>query len=130
MVHVTPHQGSKSLPVLHLRPAIVSILSRGYINNIRFGLSMEKNRLTRDGTAEPVSRDQFLRHELGQGKIHFPCSADHEQDWSSYPVDHSLAICDAHTYIHTIVASSDIFPHNKEFYLQCLLYTVSSVVMF
>ena len=130
MVHVTPHQGSKSLPVLHLRPAIVSILSRGYINNIRFGLSMEKNRLTRDGTAEPVSRDQFLRHKLGQGKIHFPCSADHEQDWSSYPVDHSLAICDAHTYIHTIVASSDIFPHNKEFYLQCLLYTVSSVVMF
>ena len=74
MVHVTPRQGSKSLPVLHLRPAIVSILSRGYINNIRFSLSMEKNRLTGDGTAELVSRDQSLRHELEQGNIHFPCS--------------------------------------------------------
>ena len=27
--------------------------------------------LTRDGTAEPVSRDQILRRERGQGKIHF-----------------------------------------------------------
>ena len=132
MVHVTPRQGSKSLPVLHLRPGIVSIPSRGYIHNIRFSLSMEKNRLTRDGTAEPVSRDQFPGHELGQGKIHFPCSADHEQDWSPYPVDPSLAMCDDHTYIHTIIVtinSLDIFPHSKEFYLQCLLYTVSSVVI-
>ena len=39
------------------------------------------SRLTRDGTAEPVSRDQILRHAKGQGNIHFPCSADHEQDW-------------------------------------------------
>ena len=31
-------------------------------------------------TAEPVSRDQILRRERGQGNIHFPCSADHEQD--------------------------------------------------
>ena len=46
------------------------------------------SRLTRDGTAEPVSRDQILRHERGQGNIHFLCSADHdEQDWQPYPVD-------------------------------------------
>ena len=32
------------------------------------------SRLTRDGTAEPVSRDQILRHARGQGNIHFPCS--------------------------------------------------------
>ena len=44
-------------------------------------------RLTRDGTAEPVSRDQILRRERGQGNIHFPCSADHVQDWQPYPVD-------------------------------------------
>ena len=44
------------------------------------------SRLTRDGTAEPVSRDQILRHALGQGNIHFPCSADHEQDWQPYPL--------------------------------------------
>ena len=37
--------------------------------------SMEMNRLTRDGTAEPVSRDQMLRRERGQGIIYFPCSA-------------------------------------------------------
>ena len=49
--------------------------------------SMEMSKLTRDGTAEPVSRDQILRRERGQRIIHFPCSAaDHEQDWQPYPV--------------------------------------------
>ena len=57
------------------------------------------NRLMRDGTAEPVSRDQVLRHARGQGNIHFPGSADHEQDWHSYPIDPYSAICDDHTYI-------------------------------
>ena len=61
------------------------------------------SRLTRDGTAEPVSRDQILRHARGQGNI-FPCSADHEQDWQPYPVDPYSAICDDHTYIHTYTA--------------------------
>ena len=62
----------------------------------RFSLSMEMSRLTRDGTAEPVSRDQILRHARGQGNINFPCSADHEQDWQPYPVDPYSAICDDH----------------------------------
>ena len=53
----------------------------------RFSLSMEMNRLTRDGTAEPVSRDQILRREHGQVNINFPCPADHEQDWQPYPFD-------------------------------------------
>ena len=63
------------------------------------------SRLTRDGTAEPVSRDQILRHARGQGNIHFPCSADHEQGgWQPDPVDpHSANICDDHTYIHTYI---------------------------
>ena len=61
------------------------------------------SRLTRDGAAEPVSRDQILRHARGQGNIHFPCSADHEQDWQPYPVDPYSAICDDHTYIHTYI---------------------------
>ena len=30
------------------------------------------SKLTRDGTAEPVSRDQILRHARGQGSIIFP----------------------------------------------------------
>ena len=65
----------------------------------------EMSRLTRDGTAEPVSRDQILRHARGQGNIIFPCSADHEQDWQPYPVDPYSAICDDHTYIHTYILS-------------------------
>ena len=67
----------------------------------RFSMSMEISRLTRDGTAEPVSRDQILRHARGQRNVYFPCLADHEQDWQPYPVDPYSAICDDHTYIHT-----------------------------
>ena len=61
---------------------------------------MEISRLTRDGTAEPVSRDQLLRHERGQGNINFSCSANHVQDWQHYPVDPcSCYMCDhTHTY--------------------------------
>ena len=56
---------------------------------------MEMSRLTRDGTAEPVSQDQILRHERGKGNIHFSCSAYHAQDWQPYPVDaYSCYICD------------------------------------
>ena len=57
------------------------------------------SRLTPDGTAEPVSRDQILRHARGQGNIHFPCPADHEQDWQPYPVDTLLYVMTMHTYI-------------------------------
>ena len=45
------------------------------------------SRLTQDMTDETVSRDQILRHARGQGNIHFPCSADHEQDWQPCQVD-------------------------------------------
>ena len=62
------------------------------------------SRLTRDETAEPVSRDQTLRRERGQGKIHFSCSADHGQDWQSCPVDPYSTIYDDHAYIHTCLS--------------------------
>ena len=52
---------------------------------------------TRDGTAEPVSRDQILRHARGQGSITFPVQLT--TDWQPYPVDPYSAICDDHTYI-------------------------------
>ena len=42
------------------------------------------SRLTRDGTVEPVSRDQILRREQGQGNTDFPCSPHHEQDWQPH----------------------------------------------
>ena len=34
------------------------------------------SRLTRDGTAEPVSRDHILRRERGQRNVHFTYSAE------------------------------------------------------
>ena len=67
--------------------------------------SMEMSKLTRDGTAEPVSRDQILRRERGQRVIHFPCSAaDHEQDWQPCPVVraiHTNIVLHTHTAVVT-----------------------------
>ena len=61
------------------------------------------SRLTRDGNAEPVSRDQILRRKQGQGKNNFPCSTDHEQDWQKPTrLIITLAKCDDHTYVHYI----------------------------
>ena len=59
------------------------------------------SRLTRDETAEPVSRDQILRRERRQGNINSPCSVDHEDGWQPYPVDpYSVIMCD--DYIYTV----------------------------
>ena len=70
---------------------------------------MEMSRLTQDGTAEPVSRDQILRHERGHGNIHFPCSADHVQDWQPYSVDpYSCYYC---VTIHTVTAGKCNWRH-------------------
>ena len=88
--------------VRHHRSRVSPIQLRAFsLVSTIFSLSMEMSRLTRDGTAEPVSRDQILRHARGQGNIRFPCSADHEQDWQPYPVDPYSAICDDYTHIHT-----------------------------
>ena len=76
-------------------------------NPIKFSLSIEMGRLTRVGTAEPVSRDQILRRERGQRNTISPCSADHEQDWQPYPVDpySCYSICDhVHTHIDCFLA--------------------------
>ena len=62
-------------------------LGKNPVSKTKFSLSMEMSRLTRDGTTEPVSRDQTLRRERRQGNINFPRSADHEHDWPPYPVD-------------------------------------------
>ena len=65
--------------------------------------------------AEPVSRNQILRHVRGQGNIHFPCSSDHEQDWQPYSVDPYSTICDDQPYIQYILPAN-IFPktHSTE----------------
>ena len=60
----------------------------------------------RDGTAEPVSRDQILRRERGQGNTHFSCSAALVQDGQPYPDDvHSFYMCnhiDAHGLLRDV----------------------------
>ena len=67
--------------------------------------SMEMSKLTRDGTAELVSRDQILRRERGQRIIHFPWSAaDHEQYWQPCPVVrviHTNIVLHTHTAVVT-----------------------------
>ena len=60
---------------------------------------MEMSRLTRDGTTEPVSRDQILRRERGQRNTNYPCSADHEQVGHLTRLIITLTQCDDH--IHT-----------------------------
>ena len=87
-------------------------LGRNNPISTRFSLSMEMSSLTRDGTAETVSRDQILRHERGQGNIIFSCcSADHEQDWQPYPVDpYSCYMCDHNMCDHVQYAALPIYP--------------------
>ena len=58
---------------------------------------MGMSRLTRDGTAELVSRDQILRHARGQGNIIFPVQL----------TTRLIHICDDYTYIHTNIHTSE-----------------------
>ena len=58
------------------------------------------SRLTRDGTAKPVSQDQIIWRKREQGNIHIPCPAYHEQGWQPYPVDPYSAMSHDHRHIH------------------------------
>ena len=73
----------------------------------RFSLSTEMSRLTRDGTTEPVSRDQILRRERGQGTVTFPVQLTTSRIDNLTRLILTLAICDDHTsielYTHTSV---------------------------
>ena len=62
---------------------------------------MEMGRLTRDGTAEPVSRDQILRHARGQGNIIFPVQLTTSRIGNLTRLIHTLLyVMTIHTYIH------------------------------
>ena len=93
---------------------------------------MKMSSLTRDGTAEPVSRDQILRREREQENIHFPRSADHVQDWQPYyPVDpYFCYMCDP-TYIHNVGEKPTAILTSRTFSVlvanpKKLLYTVAN----
>ena len=58
-------------------------------------------RLTREGTAEPVSRDQVLRREQGQGKSIFTVQLTTSRIGNLTRLILTLAIFDDHAYIHT-----------------------------
>ena len=76
----------------------------------RFSLSMGNSRLTRDGTAELVSRNQILRRERGQGNTNdFPCSADHGRGWKPNPVDPYSCYLVYVMIIHTILLLLCVF---------------------
>ena len=63
---------------------------------------MEMSRLTRDGTAEPVSRDQILRHARGQGNIIFPVQLTTSRIGNLTRLIHTLLhVMTIHTYINT-----------------------------
>ena len=67
-----------------------------------------------DEQAEPVSRDQIiLRRERGQVNVHFPCSADHQQDWQPYPVDPYSSICDGHIFITAPLFVRNVAQHDN-----------------
>ena len=70
----------------------------------RFSLSMEMSRLTRDGTAEPVSRDQILRHARGQGSIVFPVQLTTSRIGNLTRLIHSLL------YVMTILVLFALLP--------------------
>ena len=60
------------------------------------------SRLTRDGTAEPVSRDQILRHARGQGNTIFPVQLTTSRIGNLTRLIHTLLyVMTIHTYIHT-----------------------------
>ena len=71
----------------------------------RFSLSMEMSRL--DGTVEPVSRDQILRHARGQGNIIFPVQLTTRRIGNLTRLIHSLLYV---MTIHTYMAPRGIVP--------------------
>ena len=69
---------------------------------------MELSRLTRDGTAEPISRDQILRHARGQGNIIFPVQLTTSRignlTWLIHTLLYVMTI-HTHTYIHSNITT-------------------------
>ena len=60
------------------------------------------SRLAQDGTAEPVSRDQILRHARRQGNIIFPVQLTTSRIGSLTRLIHTLLyVMTIHTYIHS-----------------------------
>ena len=66
--------------------------------------------LTRDGTAEPITRDQILRRERGQDYFFFSSLADHEHNCQPYPLDPYPPESAHHKYIYHVADARALFP--------------------
>ena len=67
------------------------------------------SRLTRDGTAEPVSRDQTLRHARGQGNIIFPVQLTTSRIGNLTRLIHTLLyVMTIHTNILSVLHTSTV----------------------
>ena len=74
------------------------------------------SRLTRDGTAEPVSGDQILRHARGQGNVIFPVQLTTSRIDNLTRLIHTLLyVMTIHTCIHTYIACVKMYV--KAFYV-------------
>ena len=83
---------------------------------------MEMSRLTRGETAEPVSRDQILRHARGQGDIIFPVQLTTSRIGNLTRLIHTLLdVMTIHTYIMYCV-------YCVEYTVRCILYLVYCMV--
>ena len=87
------------------------------------------SRLTRDGTAEPVSRDQILRHARGQGNIIFPVQLTTSRIGNRTRLIHTLLyVMTIHTYIRTyllLYLYQKLDENNSTVVInKCILYTV------
>ena len=85
------------------------------------------SRLTRDGTAEPVSRDQILRHARGQGNIMLPVQLTTSRIGNLtrlihtllYVMSISVVMCNLiNTYIHTYQHGVNIYSIQYTVYYQ------------
>ena len=85
--------------------AVLCLSLRFFTRNVPMSgissLSIEMSRLTRDGTAEPVSRDKILRYVRGQGYIIFPVQLTASRFGNLARLIHTLLyVMIIHTYIH------------------------------
>ena len=81
----------------------------------------------RDGRT-PVSRDQIRRRERGEGKYHFSCSADHEQEWQPSPVDPYSAESADNTFIIPSENPEREKPQANLIFLEFFLYQIGKYI--
>ena len=70
----------------------------------------DMSRLTRDWTAEPVSRDQTLRHERRQCNIHFPVQLSPSRIGNLTRSILALALVSFYLYIYLFNSEMPLFP--------------------